>query len=81
MNREEVLKKVNEIFKEIFDNEDLVITDSTTANDIDEWDSLTHITLISTVAEEFGINFDMADVVKFQNVGDMVDSIMEKLCK
>lgn len=81
MNREEILKKVNEIFKEIFDNEDLVITDSTTANDIDEWDSLTHITLISTVAEEFGINFDMADVVKFQNVGDMVDSIMEKLCK
>ena len=81
MPREEVIGKVTNVFRDIFDDNNLIINDKTTANDIEGWDSLTHITLISTIAEEFGINFDMSDVVKFENVGDMIDSIMGKLCK
>ena len=81
MAREEVIAKVTNVFRDIFDDNNLTINDKTTANDIEGWDSLTHITLISTIAEEFGINFDMSDVVKFENVGDMIDSIMGKLCK
>ncbi len=81
MSREEVIAKVTNVFRDIFDDNNLTINDKTTANDIEGWDSLTHITLISTIAEEFGINFDMSDVVKFENVGDMIDSIMGKLCK
>lgn len=79
MTREEVLKKVNDVFREVFDDKNLVITDDTTANDISEWDSLTHITLISTIGEEFDIDFDMSDVVAFENVGDMVDAILSKM--
>ena len=81
MSREEVIAKVTNVFRDIFDDNNLTINDKTTANDIEGWDSLTHITLISTIAEEFGINFDMSDVVKVENVGDMIDSIMGKLCK
>ena len=81
MNRKEVLKKVNNIFRDVFDDKNLNITDDTTANDIEEWDSLIHITLISTIEEEFGIKFEMSDIVKFENVGDMVDAICDKVCK
>ena len=81
MTREEVLEKVNEVFRDVFDNESIVVNDSTTANDIEDWDSLNHITLISSIASEFGINFAMKDIVGFQNVGDMINCIMEKICK
>ena len=81
MRRDEVLKRINGIFKDIFDDKNLVITDESTANDIEAWDSLTHITLISTIEEEFDIKFEMADIVKFENVGDMVDAICEKICR
>ena len=79
MSREEVLKKVNEVLKDVLDKSDLVITDTTTANDVDEWDSLNHINIISSIEDEFGINFDMTEVVNFKNVGDMVDKILEKI--
>ncbi len=79
MSREEVLEKVNEVLKDVLDLEDLVISDETTANDVDEWDSLNHISIISAIEDEFGISFNMTEVVNFQNVGDMVDKIMEKI--
>ena len=81
MSREEVLKKVNEVFADVFDDKSLVVSDSTTAADIEDWDSLMHITLISSIEEEFGIKFEMAEVVSFNNVGDMVDAICKKVCK
>ena len=81
MSREEILKKVNEVFADVFDDKSLVISDSTTAADIEDWDSLMHITLISSIEEEFGIKFEMAEVVSFKNVGDMVDAICKKVCK
>ena len=79
MSREEVLEKVNEVLKDVLDLENLVIDDETTANDVDEWDSLNHISIISAIEDEFGISFNMTEVVNFQNVGDMVDKIMEKI--
>ena len=79
MKRYDVLKKVNDIFKDIFDDKNLVITDESTANDIEDWDSLTHITLISAVEEAFDIKFAMKDVIGMQNVGEMVDIIMEDM--
>ena len=79
MSREEVLEKVNTVFRDVFDDEGLVITDNTTANDIADWDSLTHITLISAIEDEFDIKFEMSDIVKFKNVGDMVDAICDKI--
>lgn len=79
MNREEVYEKLKEIFIDVFDDEDIVITDETVSTDIEGWDSLTHITLIGVVEDEFGIKFDMDALPKMKNVGVMVGMIQEKL--
>ena len=70
MNRTEILEKLNEVFHDVFDNNDIVVTEQTNANDIEEWDSLIHITLISAVEDEFDVSFDMKTVVSMKNVGD-----------
>lgn len=77
MKREEIFEKLNEIFREVFEDDDIVVTETTSAADIEDWDSLTHITLISSVEEEFDIKFAMKDVIGMKNVGEMVDIIME----
>ena len=79
MDREEIFKKVNEIFVDVFDDDSIKINENTSAADIEDWDSLTHITLISTIEEEFGIKFQMKDVIGMKNVGEMVDIIMEEM--
>ena len=77
--REEIFKKLNEVFCDVFDDPDIRVNDSTTAADIDGWESLTHITLISSVENAFDISFSMKEVVKMKNVGEMVDRIEEKI--
>lgn len=79
MNRTEILEKLNEVFRDVFDNNDIVVTEQTNANDIEEWDSLIHITLISAVEDEFDVSFDMKTVVSMKNVGDMIDAIEEQI--
>ena len=79
MNRTEILEKLNEVFHDVFDNNDIVVTEQTNANDIEEWDSLIHITLISAVEDEFYVSFDMKTVVSMKNVGDMIDAIEEQI--
>ncbi len=79
MEGSEIFEKLNEIFRDVFDDDSITVTDSTSAADIEDWDSLTHITLISEVEEEFGIKFAMKDVIGMQNVGEMVDIIMEDM--
>ena len=79
MNRTEILEKLNEVFHDVFDNNDIVVTEQTNANDIEEWHSLIHITLISAVEDEFDVSFDMKTVVSMKNVGDMIDAIEEQI--
>ncbi len=79
MERNEIFEKLNDIFRDVFDDDSITVTDATSAADIEDWDSLTHITLISEVEEEFGIKFAMKDVIGMQNVGEMVDIIMEDM--
>lgn len=79
MDRTEILEKLNEVFHDVFDNNDIVVTEQTNANDIEEWDSLIHITLISAVEDEFDVSFDMKTVVSMKNVGDMIDAIEEQI--
>lgn len=76
MTRQEIFEKLNEIFSDVFD-ESITVTDATTSADIEDWDSLTHITLISEVEDAFGIKFSMKDVLGMKNVGEMAD-IIEK---
>lgn len=78
MSREEIYEQLNEVFQDVFDDEDIVVCDSTTADDIDDWDSLEHINLIVAVERQFHIKFNMGEVNKFRNVGEMVDVIVAK---
>ena len=79
MTREEAYTKLNEVFRDVFDNESINVDGNTTAKDVPGWDSLMHITLISEVEDAFDVHFAMKDVTKMQNVGEMVDKILEQL--
>ena len=79
MTREEIMIKVNEIFRDVFDDEDLIITDNTNSDDIEDWDSLEHISLIISMEKEFDMKFDIKEVNKLENVGQMVDMIKSKM--
>ncbi|MBR5359702.1 MAG: acyl carrier protein [Lachnospiraceae bacterium] len=79
MSKEEIYEKLNTIFRDIFDDEDIVVTETTNSDDIEDWDSLEHINLISAVEKEFGVKFNIAQVTGMQNVGEMVDIIIDKL--
>ena len=76
MTRQEIFEKLNEVFSDVFD-EEIVVNDETTAADIEGWDSLMHITLISEVEDAFSLKFSMKEVLGLQNVGEMAD-IIEK---
>ena len=78
MTREEVMKTLNEIFCDVFDDDSIVLTDETNSSDIDDWDSLEQINLIVNIDNEFGMMFDMAEVSDLANVGEMADLIMRK---
>ena len=75
MSREEIYTRLNDVFRDVFDRDDITVSDETTAADVEGWDSLIHITLMDAVEEEFEIRFDMKTVVKMKNVGEMVDYI------
>lgn len=77
MNEKEIYARLETIFEDVFD-EKIVLTANTTADDVDDWDSLTHITLISAVEDEFGIKFKMKEVSTMKNVGEMVSIIIER---
>ena len=78
MDRNEIFERLNDVFREVFDDDSITVTETTTAADIDGWDSLMHITLISAVEDEFDVAFQMKEVVNMKNVGDMVDVIEQE---
>ena len=78
MSEQEILNAVQDIFRDNFDDDTLEITRSTCADDIEDWDSLEHINLISAVEDEFGIRFKMGEVSSMKNVGEMVDIIKSR---
>ena len=61
-NANDILKRLNEVFRDVFDDDDIVVTPKTTADDIEDWDSIEHITLIGAVEDEFGMKFKMGEV-------------------
>lgn len=77
----DVLTELNGVFREVFEDETLNVTRSTTAMDIDVWDSIAHMILISVVEQKFGIKFALGELPTLQNVGDMVDIIEKRLVK
>lgn len=79
MNREEIYEALNEVFQDVFDDETIFVNDSTTADDIEDWDSLEHINLIVAIEQTFKIKFNIGEINEFKNVGEMVDTIIQKL--
>ena len=79
MNKNEILKNLQDIFRDVFDNEEIELTYETVAEDIDEWDSLAHIQLIKEIEKEFGIKLSSKEILSWDDVGEMIDAIFEKL--
>ena len=71
----EIYERLNNIFWDVFDDDSLSVTPATTAADIEDWDSLSHITLMAAVEDEFRMKFSMKEVVEMKNVGEMVTII------
>lgn len=78
MELDQILKAVNKIFIDVLDDDDISINQETTADDVEDWDSLTHIELIVAVEKHFKIRFKSEEIQTFQNVGEMCNAIQKK---
>lgn len=82
MERNEILSKLNEIFIDVMDlDNDFILTEDMSADDIEEWDSLSHIQLMVGIEKTFGIKFTAKEVLDWEEVRDCVDSIAKRLAK
>ena len=79
MNRNEIIEKLTPIFHDVFSDNTIVLCDDMTASDVENWDSLTHMFMITKVEEVFGIKFKLRELNKLKNVGDLCNTIAEKL--
>ncbi len=75
---EEIYERLNEVFRDVFDDDSITVNENTTAADIEDWDSLNHITLIDAVESEFKVRFTMGEVSGMKNVGEMAQIIKER---
>ncbi|EGN55586.1 hypothetical protein PRBRB14_00120 [Hallella multisaccharivorax DSM 17128] len=78
MDREEVRSRLSGIFETVLDKQDLKLTDNMTTDDIDNWDSLTNMTIISEIERQWQIKLKLRDIIKMKNIGDMIDTIVKK---
>ena len=78
MNNNEILPRLNEVFRDVFGDSSLSVNENTTSADVEDWDSLEHINLIAAVENEFGLRFKMREVSGMKNVGEMIAIIAER---
>ena len=78
MTKNEIIEKLTAIFHEVFNDNNIVLCDDMTANDVENWDSLTHMLMITKVEEVFGIKFKLKELNKLKQVGDIVSLLAEK---
>lgn len=79
MERNEIVEKLTAVFQEVFSDSTLVLNDEMTSKDVEKWDSLTHMLMISTVEERFGVKFKLKELNKLKQVGDIIATLSEKL--
>ena len=78
MNRNEIIEKLTAVFHEVFNDNNIVLRDDMTASDVDNWDSLTHMLMITKVEEAFGVRFKLKELNKLKKVGDIITMLEEK---
>lgn len=78
MNRNELWDRLNNVFRDVFDNRKILVNERTISDDIEDWDSLEHINLIEAVEQEFKMRFKMKEVSGMKNVGEMAHIILER---
>ena len=81
MTKEQAMARLTEVFHDVFDDDEIVLTETTSAKDIEDWDSLEHINLIAAVEKEFKMRFTMKEVSGMKNVGEMADIVCERAKK
>jgi acyl carrier protein len=79
VEKSEILIELNKIFREVFNNSSLSVTEKTVASDLEEWDSLNHADLISAVEKHFNVKFKLMEMMKFKNVGNMCEILYSKI--
>ena len=79
MERKEIFEKLTVIFRDVMDNDEIVLEENTTAEDIEEWDSLAHVQLIEKIEEVFGVRFSAKEMTSWDELGELVDSLIAKL--
>ena len=80
MQREKITSAVQDIFRDVLDNPSLAIQDGMTASDIDGWDSLAHISIITAIEKQFAIRFSLSEIDSLACIGDMIDCAARKSC-
>jgi acyl carrier protein len=78
MEEIEIVSNINDVFKSVFKRNDIVLTPQTTANDVKGWDSLTHVMILDGIEKKFGVKFKLNEIVRFNNVGDIVVCLKQK---
>lgn len=78
MELNDILNEVNTIFRKVFENDAITVGMDTTANNVEEWNSMSHLTMISAVEKHFDVHFKLKELLGFKNVGDMVRTIQAK---
>jgi len=78
MEQNEILANVQDIFRDVLDDDEIVLTPETTANDVDDWDSLSHIQLIVAIEKKFKIKFTSKEILSWSNVAEMIECIANK---
>jgi len=79
MNRNEIIEKLTAIFHEVFNDNTIVLRDEMTAKDVENWDSLTHMLMITKVEKTFGIKFKLKELNRLKQVGDLISVVESKL--
>lgn len=71
----DMLTRINEVFRDVFDDDEINVSRATTAQDIEDWGSLMHVTLMVNMEKAFGVRFSSREVASLKNVGELVDLI------
>lgn len=78
IEKDEIVRRLTSVFRDVFDDETIQLSEEMTARDIDTWDSLMHITLVVSVEKEFGVKLNAGEIGKLKNVGEMLSLLAER---